>query len=1301
MLDGFKSYAHRRALEDLSPHFNAITGLNGSGKSNIFDAICFVMGITNLKRMRADDPRELIYRAGTTGIHAARVTIEFINDDPATAPPGYSCEDFPIITVGRQIKVGGKQQFFLNNTVSMQSRVKRFFESISLNVDNPHFMVLQGTVHKLIGMRSMDMLSLIEEAVGTKAFDHRRRTAETLIRNKERKIQEIDENISTQIGPMLEAMKSDQEAYRRYIQLAQGLEEMRDFRRAYDFMKYSKDKASLAEKVAAVRENIEAAKLQLQELPAQEGQLTRRLVMLQEGVQGPSEDVLHLYEKEGEKKKEFSRLQSELGVAKQRLKALHAAKKVLGKEELQIVELNAACERETAKREVLALQIKEKRAEIEKLQQSLQLLESGVHASSSGLSLEEERQQLEVKRIQLEASLHRQTDALAEAQKAEQSTRDRLKKYSSQLGTLHAQLSTAKEVFETAEKSYNDIIKPLFQAHRDGEQRLVKLQDAMRIAHENFQRENNAANPSSAAASGGGGNRNFELSFDRHAASAAAACTNKNIDLHILGRVGELVVPTKDKFAKALVVGAQQQLLRVVVDHDSIAELIIRHGLRQRTSFLPLNKLDLQESYRAVGEVGGAGEGGEEEEGKAGAEEGKEGQPSGSKLNRLQPSSSSSSAATMRTNNLEKRIEQAKRLAEQQGGFAYAANELVCVAGMEDSENLPEENDTSPHSNSTSSRQKRASRGSTSADNGGSGSSVDSASLHPHHQMLRLLADNIFGSFVVCSSLSIAEKIAYTAGIRLKAVTLDGEVAEPHGVMTGGSASSIRDLFAELRAYQKRREPVRNAQAQVRQVEEALSVVQRQLRQNERIICHFRESQERWEAFQQQWEQATGGVDLEQELEQILGNIRILEEDIQKTQEEMEKVKERRQKVEGETAVDVHTAKKKLQQQLRQAELAVTKLLKEEEEGELVYDRKVAEAEERASSLQQRRQENEEEVEQTNVEMRTLQASLDAVEEELKPIHRHLEELESTRARMEKEIEEVQEDLAQLQQRRHSLDSITKNGEQERHAMQKQVDDLSRRIRDDLLKPFPWLEAAAEEGKLGDPSGPFYFEDEARTAKTLREHAEAEAHMLIMSKKIQKKSSTVLYEDRQREYNELLLQRQALGKDKEAIQACIKEIENRKWHALDRMVQVVSSVMGKLFETCIPGATAELREERDEYSHLSGLGVRVVFNGKAKESLSELSGGQRSLLALCLILAILRVRQAPIYILDEVDAALDPSHTQNIGLMLHTYFPTSQFLLISLKDGMFNSADVLFHVRNTQGYSEVTRLSQQQQQQQQ
>ena len=51
-IDGFKSYAARVVIPGFDPRFNAITGLNGSGKSNILDAICFVLGITNLSHVR-------------------------------------------------------------------------------------------------------------------------------------------------------------------------------------------------------------------------------------------------------------------------------------------------------------------------------------------------------------------------------------------------------------------------------------------------------------------------------------------------------------------------------------------------------------------------------------------------------------------------------------------------------------------------------------------------------------------------------------------------------------------------------------------------------------------------------------------------------------------------------------------------------------------------------------------------------------------------------------------------------------------------------------------------------------------------------------------------------------------------------------------------------------------------------------------------------------------------------------------------------------------------------------------------
>merc|ERR1711994_24567 len=58
---------------------------------------------------------------------------------------------------------------------------------------------------------------------------------------------------------------------------------------------------------------------------------------------------------------------------------------------------------------------------------------------------------------------------------------------------------------------------------------------------------------------------------------------------------------------------------------------------------------------------------------------------------------------------------------------------------------------------------------------------------------------------------------------------------------------------------------------------------------------------------------------------------------------------------------------------------------------------------------------------------------------------------------------------------------------------------------------------------------------------------------------------------------------------------------------------------------------------------------------------------------------------------DEVDAALDLSHTQNIGSMLKTHFSQSQFIVVSLKEGMFNNANVIFRTKFVDGISTVTR----------
>jgi len=109
---------------------------------------------------------------------------------------------------------------------------------------------------------------------------------------------------------------------------------------------------------------------------------------------------------------------------------------------------------------------------------------------------------------------------------------------------------------------------------------------------------------------------------------------------------------------------------------------------------------------------------------------------------------------------------------------------------------------------------------------------------------------------------------------------------------------------------------------------------------------------------------------------------------------------------------------------------------------------------------------------------------------------------------------------------------------------------------------------------------------------------------------------------------------------------------------------------------------------------MAGLEVKVRLGSVWKQSLTELSGGQRSLIALSLIMSLLQFKPAPMYILDEIDAALDLSHTQHIGQLFRNRFKGSQFIVVSLKEGLFTNANVLFRARFRDGTSVVERTAQ-------
>lgn len=231
---------------------------------------------------------------------------------------------------------------------------------------------------------------------------------------------------------------------------------------------------------------------------------------------------------------------------------------------------------------------------------------------------------------------------------------------------------------------------------------------------------------------------------------------------------------------------------------------------------------------------------------------------------------------------------------------------------------------------------------------------------------------------------------------------------------------------------------------------------------------------------------------------------------------------------------------------------------------------------------------------------------------------------------------------------------------------------------------------ADEKENFGRANTPYNFQNQniAECKSTLRNLTERSQGM---KKKINPKVMNMIDSVEKKEAA-LKNMMKTVTRDKRKIEETIMNLNEYKKEALHKTWVKVNGDFGQIFNELLPGSFAKL-DPPEGKDITDGLEVKVSLGKVWKQSLTELSGGQRSLIALSLIMALLQFKPAPMYILDEVDAALDLSHTQNIGRLIKTRFKGSQFIVVSLKDGMFQNANRIFRTRFSEGTSIVQALT--------
>lgn len=196
-LKGFKSFGPETVKVALDKGFTAITGPNGSGKTNILDAFLFSLGELSTRRLRAETAAKLIFHgsenAGLEKAKMAKVIIQFDNTD------GRMPVDTTTVTVSREVYRNGQSVYRLNGRRISRAHIVEILSMAGISSTSQNI-VLQGTITRLTDISPLERRKIVEDLVGIGQYDAEKAEAEE-------KLRAADISINTAMGRIDEVQK--------------------------------------------------------------------------------------------------------------------------------------------------------------------------------------------------------------------------------------------------------------------------------------------------------------------------------------------------------------------------------------------------------------------------------------------------------------------------------------------------------------------------------------------------------------------------------------------------------------------------------------------------------------------------------------------------------------------------------------------------------------------------------------------------------------------------------------------------------------------------------------------------------------------------------------------------------------------------------------------------------------------------------------------------------------------------------------------------------------------------------------
>lgn len=470
-LSGFKSFTDPTTIH-VPGQLVAVIGPNGCGKSNVIDAVRWVLGEASAKQLRGESMQDVIFNGAATRRPAPRASVELVFDNSDHSLQG-AWGQYAEVSIKRQLTRQGESTYFINNQTVRRRDITDLFLGTGVGARG-YAVIEQGMISRIIEARPEELRAYIEEAAGVSKYKERRKETEGRLKDTREHLQRLGD-LQSELARQVEKLEKQAETAERYKSLTAQLNQQQDL---LDYAQWQQSLAA-ADKATAQHQSLQA---QQDETAAQVQALNDEVHALQTAEQSQQQAVHELSNKRGVLREQIARLEEQIRhqqnlhqrierdkqAAQAQLQRIHQEQQQI-RVQLEENELHAE-EKQTELAE-WAMQVAEHEERLPELEEAQATLNAAFQT-----------QQDEANRIRRELALKQQQLAHAEQTVAKHEERKGRLKQENQALNLPDEAETAAAQEAAA----------LLQSQQEHyEEQIIAAEEALHAAREAFQTASN------------------------------------------------------------------------------------------------------------------------------------------------------------------------------------------------------------------------------------------------------------------------------------------------------------------------------------------------------------------------------------------------------------------------------------------------------------------------------------------------------------------------------------------------------------------------------------------------------------------------------------------------------------------------------------------------------------------------------------------------------------------------------------------------------------------------------------------